>query len=619
MKTNPMVPRRCCRILSVLMPVFLMTFILLSPGYGGRAMSQSPPYTEPADPFEILSCNPVAACFLSPLLEAIPEQMAEDFPVVPNQPITWDQGPETPDLPPDERPPNIILILADDMGFNDLSYYAERDGRTPTFETPNIDSIGEEGVVFDNGYAGNATCAPSRAAIMTGRYGTRFGFEFTPIFKTGFTIIDIVEQCNENYYKRFLDEELLETLPDIYYLGMPPEEITIAEKLKEAGYHTAHIGKWHLGYTNNMRPEDQGFDESLLMAGGFYLPPDSENVVNAYLTFNGLDMMLWANSQYAAQYNNSPSPDPSYDGGQFFEPNGYLTDYYTDEAIKVIEANKNRPFFLSLAHWGIHTPLQAKKEDYDAIVQAYPEITDHRMRVYMAMIKALDRGVGRVMQALEDNGIDNNTLVIFTSDNGGATYLGLPDINQPYRGWKSTFFEGGTHVPFFMRWPKVITGGTEYNHPVAHIDLFSTAAAAAGVPLPGDRVIDGVDLVPYVTGAEPGIPHDTLFWRSGYYQVVLSRDSGTGEFWKMQRSEHPPDLGLPVQIWLHNLALDPTEQTDLAASNPAKVAELQALLDAYNAAQEPTLWPSVLSSPIAVDKTQEEVILETDEYIYWQN
>jgi arylsulfatase A-like enzyme len=330
-------------------------------------------------------------------------------------------------------------------------------------------------------------------------------------------------------------------------------------------------------------------------------------------------MMTWANGQYAARFNNSPSPDPSYDGGQIFEPNGYLTDYYTDEAIKVIEANKNRPFFLYLAHWAPHSPLQAKKADYDAIVQAYPEITDHRLRVYMAMIKALDRGVGRVMQALQDNGIDNNTLVIFTSDNGGAPYLGLPDINQPYRGWKITLFEGGTHVPFFMRWPKVITGGTTYDNPVAHIDLFSTAAAAAGVPLPGDRVIDGVDLVPYVTGADTGIPHDTLFWRSGFYQVVLSRDSGTGEFWKMQRSEHPPDLGLPVQIWLHNLALDPTEQTNLAASNPAKVAELQALLDDHNAAQAPTLWPSVLSAPIAVDKTQEEAILETDEYIYWQN
>jgi len=136
--------------------------------------------------------------------------------------------------------------------------------------------------------------------------------------------------------------------------------------------------------------------------------------------------------------------------------------------------------------------------------------------------------------------------------------------------------------------------------------------------VPGDRVIDGVDLVPFVTGEDTGIPHDTLFWRTGYYQVVLDKDDGTGDFWNMQVSGTPPE-GLPVQVWLHNLSVDPTEQTNLADSETDKVAELQALLDAHNTAQVPSLWPSALSAPIGVDKTQEETILETDEYIYWQN
>jgi uncharacterized sulfatase len=592
--------------LAILLPAVLLCLVAQTT----LSETTSSSYTERPDPFEILACNPVAACFLSVVMEIVPLKNAAEFPVGPNQPIAWDQGPETPAQPPDDRLPNIVLILVDDVGFNDVSFYANRDGGTPTFPTPNIDSIAEEGVVFNNGYAGNATCAPSRAAIMTGRYGTRFGFEFTPIFKVGYDFMDLMYVCNTEPYQPILDKDLVDQIPEIYDLGMPQSEITIAEKLKEADYHTVHIGKWHLGSNNFTRPEDQGFDESLYLSGVHYLPEDSPDAVNAYLHHDPIDMMMWVSGWYGAQFNNSPSPDAEWLGGDNFEPVGYLTDYYTDEALKVIEANRNRPFFLFLSHWGIHTPLQAKREDYDAIP---PEITDHRQRVYLAMIKALDRSVGRVMQALEDNGIDNNTLVIFTSDNGGAPYVGLPDINEPYRGWKMTFFEGGVHVPFFMRWPKEIAAGIGYDKPVAHVDLFSTAAAAAGVPLPGDRVIDGVDLIPFVKGADPGYPHDTLFWRSGHYRVVLDRDTGTGDFWKMQVSDNPD------KVWLYNLGLDPTEQNNLAETNPTKVAELQAALDGYNAEQVEPLWPSALSGPIMIDKTGEEEMLVTDEYIYWPN
>ena len=513
-------------------------------------------------------------------------------PIGPNQPVQWSQGPQFAEVPPGARPPNIIVILADDMGFNDVSYYngGAADGG---LQTPNIDSIAHAGVAFTNGYAGNAVCAPSRASILSGRYSTRFGFEYTPFFKVGVTIIDWLNAGNSSPLRPLIDHEQADAIPPISDLGMPGSEITMAEMLKSAGYQTAHIGKWHLGSVDGMRAEDQGFDDSLNMSSGLYLPEHSPDVVNAKQEFDALDKMIWTVMRYSAQFN----------GGAQFEPNGYLTDYYSDEAIKVIEANKHRPFFLYLAHWGIHSPLQAKKQDYDALAH----IEDHRLRVYAAMIRALDRGVGRVLDALRDNGLQDNTLVIFTSDNGGAGYLGLPDVNKPYRGWKLTLFEGGTHVPYFARWPAKIEPGTRFEHPVGHIDIFATAAAAARTTLPDDRVIDGVDLMPYVTGQRVEPPHRTLFWRQGYYQVVLH------DGWKLMVSEKPDTK------WLYNLREDPTEQNNLAAAMSSRVEVLQTLLEEHNQAQAEPRWPSVIQMPVLVDKTGAEDYVDGDEYIYWPN
>lgn len=215
-----------------------------------------------------------------------------------------------------------------------------------------------------------------------------------------------------------------------------------------------------------MRPEDQGFDDSLYLKGTLFLPEDHPDVVNAKIEGDGIDQMVWATGTYAAQFN----------GGEPFQPMGYLTDYYTDEAVKVIEANRNRPFFLYLAHWGLHNPIQSTRADYDA----FPHIENHTLRVYAGMMRSLDRSVEKITQALEDNGLSDNTLVIFTSDNGGAGYIGLPEINKPYRGWKLSHFEGGTHVPFMAKWPNKIPAGTSYKNPIHHIDLFHTIAAAAG-------------------------------------------------------------------------------------------------------------------------------------------
>jgi uncharacterized sulfatase len=526
------------------------------------------------------------------MLQAIGVAVKLRVPVGPHQQVAWEQGPAQAARPASERPPNVVLILVDDLGWNDLSFNGGgvAAGSVPT---PRIDSLAAEGVNFTRGYSASGTCAPSRAAIMTGRYPTRFGFEFTPTPPGMTTMMARLSAENEDRLRTpILIEDAGESLP-YEEMGVPPGEITLAEVLGKAGYHSVHIGKWHLGRANGMAPHDQGFDESLLMASGLYLPEDDPNVVNSKQDFDPIDRFLWAGMRFAASFN----------GGDAFEPAGYLTDYYTDEALKVIEANRNRPFFLYLAHWAPHTPLQALKADYEAL----SHIENHRERVYAAMILAVERSVGRVLDKLDELGLAENTLVLFTSDNGGAHYIGLPEVNDPFRGWKITFFEGGIHVPFFARWPAGLPAGTTFSEPVHHFDLFATAAAAAGAPLPADRPIDGVDLAPFARGEVGGAPHDALFWRSGHYQVALA------EGWKLQTTERPDTT------WLFDMNADPTEQKNLASELPDRVARMQGMLAAHNAQQLEPAWPSMIEAPIPIDKDLTVPDAPDDEYIYWPN
>ena len=512
------------------------------------------------------------------------------MPVGPNQDIAWSSGADPLGRAPAQRPPNVVLIVADDLGWNDLTF-AGGGVAGGTVPTPNIDSIAAAGARFSNGYAANGTCAPSRAALMTGRYGTRFGFEFTPT-PPGMMQLATLMPAMPGRLRAPIAVPGGKTLP-YEDMGVPASEITIAELLREQGYHTVHIGKWHLGRSNGMAPQDQGFAESLLMASGLYLPENHPDVVNAKQDSDPIDRFLWVAMRFAASFN----------GGPAFEPDGYLTDYYTRQAVEVIEANRDRPFFLYLAHWAPHSPLQATREDYEAL----SHIPLHRERVYAAMIRALDRGVGQVLEALERNGLDENTLVLFTSDNGGAGYIGLPDVNRPFRGWKITLFEGGIRVPFFAKWPVRIPAGAEVSAPVHHFDLFATAAAAAGAPLPDDRKIDGVDLLPFVTGEARGVPHEALFWQSGASRSALV------DGWKLNVSDPPG------RSWLFDLRSDPTEQHDLSAERPDKLAELQAALARHDAEQAEPLWPSQLLAPVNVDKDLSLPDAPDDAYIYWSN
>ena len=530
------------------------------------------------------------------LLGLVKFRSDREFVVTPNTAIPWGKGPQEARSEPKQRLPNIVLIVADDLGYNDISTFGGgvAGGRV---QTPHIDQLAEQGAVFNQSYAGNATCAPSLAMIMTGRYPTRTGFEFTPMPSGMGPMVSMVSATMDDGLPPGIFSESVSNAAVSYEAqGLPAAEVTIAEVLRDSGYYTAHIGKWHLGRAEGSTPNDQGFDDSLLMASGLYLPEDDPNVVNAKLAFDPIDQFLWARLNYAASFNNG--------GDQRFEPGGYLTDYWTDESIAIIKANKNQPFFLYLAHWGTHTPLQATRQDYEAV----GDIKPHRLRVYAAMVRALDRSVGRIMATLEEEGLAENTVVMFTSDNGGAGYLGLPDINAPYRGWKVTNFEGGLRVPLFIKWPLRIAPDTRIDAPVAHIDLLPTLAAAAGAAIPPGIDIDGLNLLPLATGdGMTKWPRTTLFWQSGYYRAVRHGD------WKLQISERPQ------RSWLYNLADDPTERHNLAATRVDKLNELQALLDKHEASARAPLYPFVVEMPVAIDKTRADYLEAGDEYIYWPN
>lgn len=500
--------------------------------------------------------------------------------VGPNQEIVWQQGPDTRS---DDRP-NIIVIVADDLGINDMTDYDDLDP-SGTMDTPNIDFIANSGIKFKNAYSGSATCAPSRGMIVTGRYATSTGYEFTPVPDGMARAINLFNPEETRYMA-----ESVESNPLFDNQGLPAEEITFAETLKDAGYYTAHIGKWHLGRGPVFAPLSQGFDESLMMASGLFLPEDDPNVVNAYLPWDPIDKFLWAILDYAASFNESSERD------NWFEPKGYLTDYYTDEALKVIEANKNRPFFLYLAHWGVHTPLQALKSDYDKLTH----IDNHIERVYAAMIMSLDRSVGRIVESLEANGLSDNTWIIFTSDNGGANYIGLRYINSPYRGWKLTLFEGGIKVPLIF-WKDGIAP-QEVAQRAMHIDIMPTIHGLINEEL--NHSVDGIDLF----ADEYDLNQRPIFWKTGHNKVVIKDN------WKLQVEEYSQ------KQWLFNLADDPTEQLELSDQYPEKVYELMALINQHSEGAKDFIYKPPLLANVDVDRNLKEAAEEghsEDEESVW--
>ena len=421
-----------------------------------------------------------------------------------------------------ERPPNVIVILADDLGFGDLSLHGSKDTKTP-----NIDSLARHGVRCTNGYVSCPVCAPSRAGLLTGRYQQRFGLEFNP--GPGTTAGE---------------------------LGLPRSELTLAQALKDRGYATGMVGKWHLGGTPGLRPTERGFDEFFGFLEG----------AHAYVP--STDPAVLTNPSRTV-----PLVSALFRGIEPVRETEYLTDAFTREAVAFIDRHREQPFFLYLPFNAVHSPLEASQKYLDRVAGVGPP----RRKIYAAMLTALDDGVGAVLSKLRAVGREEDTLIFFLGDNGGAPQPYNMTDNRPHSGKKGELLEGGIHVPFLMQWKGTLPAGSVYANPVIALDIFATATAVTGGAPAGGNARDGVNLIPFLTGKDPGIPHQTLFWR---YGDVLALRQGP---WKLHKSE-----SYPAQ--LYNLDSDIGETTDLAAQKPELVNALEAELAGWNAQLSKPLW-----------------------------
>jgi arylsulfatase A-like enzyme len=428
------------------------------------------------------------------------------------------------------RQPNILLILADDLGYGELGCQGSNE-----IPTPHIDSLAKNGIRFTDAYVSAPVCCPSRAGLLTGRYQTRFGHEFNAIGKQN------------------LDPTI----------GLPLTEITIADILRQAGYATGLIGKWHLGGSEKYHPQKRGFDEfyGFLHEGHFFVPPPYRGMTSRF------------------RPNEPPYDDdnPILRGTKPITEPEYLTRALTREAVGFIERHKDKPFFLYLSFNAVHSPMQAPNAGLDR----FKDIQDSHRRLFAAMLAEMDDGVGTILQKLRELNLEHDTLIIFLSDNGGPT-AELTSSNAPLRGGKGTLWEGGVRIPFVMQWKGRLPAGMTYSHPVIALDILPTAAAAAGAKVPQDRKIDGIDLLPFLTGKKQNLPHEALFWRYGD-SIALRKGP-----WKLVRQNEPGKGKASFQLF--DLSKDIGETKNLAAAFPQIERELRLLVDAHVAEMVEPRW-----------------------------
>jgi arylsulfatase A-like enzyme len=450
--------------------------------------------------------------------------------------------------------PNIVILLADDLGYGELSCQGN-----PEIPTPYIDSIAAQGVRFTSGYVTAPFCAASRAGLITGRYQTRFGFEFNPIGA------------------RNADPAI----------GLPPITVTLAERLHDAGYATGLIGKWHLGGTAAYHPLRSGFDEffGFLHEGHYYVPPD-DDVVTTWLRRKALPdsgQGRWTSPDGRLILSTHLKHDePAYDadnpllrGSQPVAETEYLTDAFTREAISFIVRNRHRPFCLFVTYNAVHSPMQASPGD----LRRFEHIEDIHRRMFAAMLHRLDVNVEGVLRALREAGVAERTLVWFLSDNGGPTRE-LTSSNTPLRGGKGELYEGGIRVPFLLRWPGVAPAGRVESRAVSSLDIAATSLAAAGVELDA-AALDGVDLRPWLMSERSDTPHSELYWRVGERAALRQGD------WKLVRSRARRQAG----SWeLYDLSSDLAETHDLAETNPERREAMVQAWDKLDAEMVPPLW-----------------------------
>jgi arylsulfatase A-like enzyme len=423
--------------------------------------------------------------------------------------------------------PNILVIVADDLGYGDIGVHGGK-----AVPTPNIDKLAKAGIRFTSGYVSAPYCSPSRAGMLTGRYQTRFGHEFNPhVGAEG-------------------------------KLGLPLDQRTIANLLRSAGYATGLIGKWHLGFSKDHHPQSRGFDDffGFLVGGHNYaLRKDAE-----------------------PKFASAMSQNLIYRGREVQKVDGFATDVFTDEAIGFMKRNQEKPWFLYLAYNAVHTPLEISGKLKERVPA---EVKDPARRGYLALLLGLDDAVGRIMAHLRETGEDENTLIVFISDNGGsglAPFLAYnTGINLPLRGNKGQTLEGGIRVPFFIAWRGKLPADRTYAYPVTTLDILPTACALAGAKTPQN--VDGVNLMPHLLGENQEAPHEALYWRFGPQKAIRK---GNWSLVDWRDFETKTNSG-----WqLFDLSKDIGQKNNLAAKHPDRVAELSQAWQRWDAQNVAPLW-----------------------------
>ena len=424
------------------------------------------------------------------------------------------------------KKPNILVIVADDLGYGELSAQGN-----PQIPTPNIDSLAQNGVRFTSGYVSGPYCSPTRAGLQTGRYQERFGHEFNP---------GPAEASSPNF-------------------GLSLDEKTIGDRLHAAGYVNGWFGKSHLGYLPQYHPLKRGYDEYFGFLGG----------AHDYLDAAG------------------DSHNPILRGTNRVDNISYTTDVFGDEAVKFIQKHDGQPWFVYLAFNAVHAPLESTEK----YLSRFPDIKDRKRHTFAAMLSAMDDAVGNVLGKVHELGQDENTLVFFISDNGGPTAQ-TTSGNGPLRGFKAQTWDGGIRIPYIVQWKGHVPAGRVDNRPVIQLDILPTALAAAGEEVKPEWKLDGVNLLPFLTGEKTGVPHEALYWRFGGQLAIREGD------WKLVKA---PGIAANPESWggskavtdgaeLYNLTADIGEKNNLAATNPDKVKELAAAWNAWNAELVDPKW-----------------------------
>lgn len=430
--------------------------------------------------------------------------------------------------------PNVVVIVADDLGYADLSSYGSN------YATPNIDKLAQDGVRFTQGYVTAALCSPSRAALLTGRYQQRFGHEYQ------------------------LYSPLNNTRD-----GIDANQPTLARSLQAAGYRTALYGKWHLGMAPERHPLRMGFDEFFGIMGG----------QAPFISHKAAGVVSYPDPETEPRYYAESLATQYQEAGEPVKLKEHATTAFTNHALRFIEQNKDRPFFLMMTYTTPHVPLQATQEQLARVAS----VPDPEMRLYRAMVNELDLGVGQIREQLARHGLAENTLIVFISDNGCPDYVRQVCSNDPLKAWKRWLTEGGVRVPYIMTWPARLRGGKTYEGPVSSLDIFPTAVAAAGAKGDAKQPTDGRDLVPYLLGRTKGRPHQRLYWRSLPSYAIRDGD------WKLIVNAN--SKGETVTM-LFNLADDAAEKRDVSARHPAVVARLNRAWRAWSATLAAPRWPT---------------------------